>query len=286
MADKIYESIIVGGGIAGFEAALALKNFRHDFLWIGGKRFGEKLFVSEWVQNFPSFSGSGKELAALLAKQAEREELPFLAGRIDGIYAMGETFLLAQAQESFSSRTVILATGVEVAGEIEGEREYFGRGVSYCAVCDGGLYKDKTVAAVLSSGEFADEAEYLAGFAKKVYAVCRFRDPHFRAENIETVTDRPLRVEGGARVERLCFRDRALPVDGVFFLKNSAPPSALVGGLETLPDGHVKIGRDCATNLKGLFAAGDITGKPYQFVKAAGEGLVAAYSVHDYLKTL
>ena len=284
MSEKIYDTIIIGGGIAGFQATLALKNFKRDVLWIGAKKFGEKIYASESVQNFPAFSGEGKALASLLERQSEHEDLPFVEGRIDSVFAMGDKFLLTKNGETYTSRTVILATGVELAGSLKGEREFLGRGVSYCAVCDGALYKGKKIAAVLSSKAFEEEAEYLAGFAENVYAVCRYKNPQFHAPNIEIICEKPLSIEGDLRVQKLVFEGRELSVDGIFLLKNSAPPSALVGGLFTEPDGHVKVARDMSTNLTGLFAAGDVTGRPYQFVKAAGEGLVAAYSAHAYLK--
>ncbi len=282
MGDLIYDTAIVGGGIAGFEAALTLRSLKRNFLWLGAEKFGEKLSAAEAVRNFPSFSGRGAELKALLSAQAEREGIAFTRARIDGIYATGGGFALTQGKETFSARTVILATGVETRGDLKGEREFFGRGVSYCAVCDGALYRGKRVAAVLYSAEFAEEAEYLAGFAEKVYCFCLCPPPAFRAPNIERVTAPPVAVEGGLRTERVVTAEGEFAVDGVFFLKESAPPSVLVPGLAE-EDGHVRVGRDMSTNLKGLFAAGDVTGRPYQYVKAAGEGCVAAYSAHAFL---
>lgn len=282
--DTTYDVVIVGGGIAGFEAALALKNFRRDFLWIGSKPFGDKLPLCESAQNFPSFSGNGKELINLLTAQMNREGITFTEGRIDGIYSTGEGFLLTQNQITYSARAVILATGVETAANLKGETDFIGRGVSYCAVCDGALYKGKRIAAVLSSKEFEEEAEYLAGFAERVDCFCLYKNPGLRAENIILHEGVPCEIQGNLRAESLIMKDCSrLSVDAVFLLKNSAPPTALVGGIET-ENGHVKVGRDMSTNLKGLFAAGDVTGRPYQFMKAAGEGLIAAYSVNDFLK--
>lgn len=279
-----YDVVIVGGGIAGFEAALALKNFRRDFLWIGSKPFGDKLPLCESAQNFPSFSGNGKELIKLLTAQMNREEIVFTEGRIDGIYSTGEGFLLTQNQTTYSSSAVILATGVETSANLKGEADFIGRGVSYCAVCDGALYKGKQISAILSSKEFEEEAEYLAGFAERVDCFCMYKNPALSAKNIVLHDSVPCEIQGNLRVESLVMKDGSnLSVDAVFLLKSSAPPAALVGGLET-ENGHVKVGRDMSTNLKGLFAAGDVTGRPYQFMKAAGEGLIAAYSVNDYLK--
>ncbi len=138
------------------------------------------------------------------------------------------------------------------------------------------------IAAVVASPKYAEEVEYLAGFAEAVHAFCMYPGAAFRAENIVVHLQKPLAVEGNMRVERLALADGKLEVAAVFFLRDAAPPAALVGGLET--DGaHVKVARDLSTNLAGLFAAGDITGRPYQYIKAAGEGCTAAYSAHAYL---
>lgn len=282
MDNKLYDVAIVGGGIAGFEAALTLKTFKREFLWLGSKKFGDKLALAESVNNFLSFSGSGSELRALLEQQSQREEIPFTPARVDGIYAMGEKFLLTCGKETFAARSVILATGVETKGRLKGEQEFLGRGVSYCAVCDGALYRGKKIAAVLSRAEFAAEAEYLASMAREVIAFCLYPDPKFEAQNISICPDRPLSIEGRERVEGIRTERGDVAVDAVFFLKNAAPPAALVGGLET-QDGHVKVLRDLSTNLSGLFAAGDVTGRPYQYIKAAGEGLCAAFSANEYL---
>ena len=284
MENKTYDVAVVGGGIAGYTAALTLKNFKKDFVWLGIKPFGEKLLKAEQVRNFPSFSGNGVELAALLERQMIVEEVPFTRAKIDGIYAAGDGFTLTCGKILFNARAVILATGVETetAGNAS---EYLGRGVSYCAVCDGPLYKNKTVVCELSSKNYEEEAEYLAGIAKKVYAFCRYKNSGFRAENIETVDDPIVKIVGEGRVSGVVTKSgKTVAADGVFFLKDSAPPAVLVGGLET-EGGHVKVARDLSTNIRGLFAAGDVTGRPYQYIKAAGEGLVAAYSIHKFLSS-
>lgn len=278
---KVYDVIVVGGGIAGYTAALTLKSLKRDCLWLGTEMFGEKLLSAEYVRNFPAVTGNGALFARRLREQMEHEGVTFASARVDAVYA-GEPFTVVSGEQSFLGRSVILATGVESAGAVKGERDFLGRGVSYCAVCDGALYRGKTIAAVVASEKFAEEVEYLAGFAARVYAFCPYPDARFRAENIEVRREMPRAVEGGTRAERLLLNDGPLSVDGVFILKNAAPPAALVGGLETEGDA-VKTGRGLATNLRGLFAAGDVAGRPYQYVKAAGEGCVAAYSAHAFL---
>lgn len=281
---KTYGVAVVGGGIAGYSAALTLKSLRADYIWLGEEGFGEKLQKSEYVRNFPAVQGDGMAFLRQLEAQKEQEGVLLTPARIDGIYATDAGYMLTAGNDVYTATSVILATGVETAGTLVGEREFLGRGVSYCAVCDGALYKGKEIAVVISSERFQEEVEYLASFAKTVYAICYYRNPVFRANNVQIIKDAPLAIRGNLRVQALECKKNTYEVSGVFFLKNAAPPSALVGGLQT-EGAHVSVARDLSTNLPGLFAAGDVTGKPYQFVKAAGEGNVAAYSAVEYLKT-
>lgn len=280
--DKIYETAIVGGGIAGFSAALTSKSLKLDYLWLGEKSFGKKTASAEYVRNYPAFSGSGAQFVAALEAQKRAEGIELTERRIDGVYQTSEGFFLTSGKENYTARTVILATGVELGAGVKGEKEFLGRGVSYCAVCDGALYRGKRIAAI-SSGD-AEEAEYLASFAEEVLLFC---DKPYAgaAKNIRTVNDRALAVEGEKRVERIVTQKESYPVSGVFFLGKALPPDVLLAGLKT-ENGRIVTERGGITNVAGAFAAGDVTGAPYQFAKAAGEGCGAAYSVKDYLKAM
>lgn len=277
--EQIRDVIIVGGGIAGYSAALTAKNLKLNYLWVGDKNFGKKTAKAEYVRNYPAFQGDGAEFIRALGAQKEAEGIVLTEKRIDAVYKEKNGFLLTAGDESFRSRTVILATGVELSASIGDE--FLGRGVSYCAVCDGALYKNKRIAAVLYAREEQEEAEYLASFASEVLLFTRGQI-FCKAKNIRVLNEIPKAVGGGFRVEKIVTDRSEYAVDGVFLLGKTAPPSALCGGLKT-EGAHVAVGRDLATNLAGLFAAGDITGKPYQFIKAAGEGCTAAYSAKAYL---
>lgn len=275
----IYDVAIVGGGIAGYSAALTAKNLKLNYLWLGDKNFGKKTAKAEYVRNYPAFTGDGEAFVRALEKQKAEEGILLTDKRIDGVYKEKNGFFLTAGKESFSARTVILATGVELSAGLGDD--FVGRGVSYCAVCDGALYKNKKIAAVLYSEEEKDEAEYLASFAAEVLVFSKY-PARFKAENIRVIQEAPKSVSGKLRVEKLITDKAEYEVEGVFHLGKSAPPAVLCGGLKT-EGAHIKVNRELSTNLEGLFAAGDITGKPYQFVKAAGEGCTAAYSVKAYL---
>lgn len=276
-----YDLAVVGSGLAGYSAALTAKSLKLNTLWLGERGFSDKTARAEFVRNYPAVVGDGAAFVRALEEQRVREGVVLCEKRADGIYPNGKVFLLTVGQETFSARTVILATGV-TGKSLNGEREFLGRGVSYCAVCDGALYRGKKVAAVLSSARFISEAEYLASFAETVYCFCLRGECQSSVKNLKFCAGVPLGVEGDTRVRRLITSETNVEVDGVFFLRECAPPSALVSGL--LTEGEcVVTGRGQTTNIKGLFAAGDVTGRPYQYIKAAGEGCVAAYSAFAFL---
>lgn len=271
---------IVGSGVAGISAALTLKANGKNFVLLGSPELSVKIASAERIRNYPGLSDvSGKKFCAALKKQLAEAEISVTDERVTGVYAMGDHFtLLTEKGTSLESRTVILACGVESVKQIEGEAEFLGRGVSYCATCDGFLYKGKTIAVLSTSKRFERETEYLAELAAKVYLIPLYKGVAISAANVEKLVKMPVAVRGGRRVETLAFKDGEIAVDGVFMLKESVSPAVLAGGLET-ESGHVVVGRDMSTNLKGCFAAGDCTGRPYQYAKAAGEGNVAAHSV-------
>ena len=282
MDNTLYDVAIVGGGIAGYSAALTAKNLRLNYLWLGEGNFGKKAQKAEYVRNYPAFLGDGQAFVRALKRQRKSEGILLTEKRVDGVYKEKDVFTLTAGKESFLSRTVILATGVEHSAPLGDE--FVGRGVSYCAVCDGALYKGKRIAAVLYAPEEVGEAEYLAGFASEVLLFSK-TPVSVKAQNIRVIEEAPKSVSGGLRVEKLVTDQGEYAVNGVFLLGKSAPPSVLCGGVNT-EGTHLVCGRDLSTNIKGLFGAGDITGKPYQFVKAAGEGCAAAYSARDYVNSL
>ena len=185
----------------------------------------------------------------------------------------------------YETKSVILATGVEFSKKIEGEDAFLGNGVSYCATCDGFFYRGRTIAVVGSSKEAEKELDYLAGLAGKVYyfPLYKLEEGTDLQENVTVVTDRPVKLVGEERVSGIVDKaEQTWAIDGVFFLKDALVPSTLLKGLED--DGmHIVVDRQMQTNVPGVFACGDCTGRPYQYMKAAGEGNIAAHSVVEFL---
>ena len=286
------DCIIVGSGPAGISAALTLKANGKSFMLFGSPNLSEKISKAELIRNYPGLSNvTGEDFSTALKAQLTEAEIEVKNEKVAGVYALKEKFsVLTQENNAYESKTIILACGVESIKPIDGEESFLGRGVSYCATCDGFLYKGKTIAVLCTSKRLEHEITYLAELAEKVYLIAMYKDVAPMPDNVTILRKMPKQITGERRAEKLVFPSAPaenlsaeLPIDGVFALRECIAPAVLVGGLET-DNNHVKIDRTTATNLKGCFAAGDCTGRPYQYAKAVGEGNVAAHSVTEYLK--
>ena len=280
----IYDAAIIGTGPAGVSAALNLKIHNKSFIWIGSKNLSDKITKAERIANYPGFlNATGEELNRAFRAQIDAMGIEITEAMVNAVYDMGDHYALNMGADFCEAKTVILTTGVAMKNTLPGEAERVGRGVSYCATCDGALYKGKTVAVVSTNARFEHEVKYLAELAEKVYFLPSYKDPGFIAENVETVTARAAAIEGDKKPFTVKLTGgESLTADGVFFLRDSISLAALLPGLKT-EDGHIAVDRSMATNLKGVYAAGDCTGRPYQYTKAVGEGNVAAHSVIEYL---
>lgn len=279
-----YDCIIIGSGPAGLSAAINLKTYNKTFLWFGNAQMSEKVQKAEKVVNYPGLPElTGQELASAFAQHKESQGLEITDKIVSAIYDMGGYYNVMAENQFFETDSIILATGVVAANQYPGEAEFVGRGVSYCATCDGALYKGKTIAVVSTAKRFEHEVDFLADLAEKVYLFPYYRDCEIERENVELVNKPIKEVKGGFRVEELVLKDEtSKKVDGVFIMRNAIAPTTLLNTLE-VEDGHIVVNRQMETNLKGVYAAGDCTGKPYQYAKSVGEGNVAAHSVIEYL---
>lgn len=279
----MFDTAIIGTGPAGISAALTLQALKKNIILFGSGKLSQKIRVAEQIRNYPGLpSVSGMQMQEAFLRQLQQMDIGITEKTVTGIYNMGTHYGILCDQEMFEARTVIMATGVEAVKPIPGELEFVGRGVSYCATCDGFLYKGKTIGVLCTTKDLEHEVEYLASLAEKVYLIPLYKDMQVKARNMQVIQRKPIAIEGGMKAERMIFEDQETEVDGVFMLKQAVAPSVLLYGLETA-DGHITVDRDCKTNLPGCFAAGDCTGRPYQYVKAAGEGNVAAHSAVEYL---
>ena len=302
----IYDTIIIGSGAAGLSAAIYASRAEMDFIVI------EKMFMgtgqiaeSERVDNYPGLYGeSGYDLGEKFRSHAEALGARFIEGEVtkispeNGIYTVN-----LQDGSVFETKTVIYAAGASHRKlGVEGEERLSGRGVSYCAVCDGAFYKNKT-AAVIGGGDTAlGDALFLSKIAEKVYLIHR-RD-EFRANkslcrkvaetgNIETVMNAVItEIIGEDRVEGIRIkrdgRENILNVNGVFAAVGTVPGSEPLRGVVDMDKGgYIIAGEDCVTSEKGIFAAGDVRTKSLrQVITAASDGANSIYSAEKYISQL
>ena len=277
---------IVGSGPAGISAALNAKIRNKTFKVFGTKEISPKLVKAHQINNYLGFYGkSGKEIRDEFAKHLEAMDIEITEEKINNIYSMGDYFALMGSKNTYEATTVILATGVNFGKPLKGEEEYLGRGVGYCATCDAPLYKDKIVTIIAYNKHEESEANFLAQVASKVYYIPMYKEEVEVDKSIEIIKDTPVEIVGEQFVQKLILKNNEIETDGLFILRDSISPGQLVPGLE-LDKNHVQVDRKMATNLKGCFAAGDIVGIPYQYIKAAGEGNIAALSAVSYLDEL
>lgn len=278
-----YDIAIVGSGPAGLSAAINAKIRNKNIIVFGSKDLSSKVLKAPKVNNYLGLPGiDGKQLKDNFKEHIDSMGIEITEKKINNIYAMGEYFALMANEEMFEATTVILATGVEFTKPIKGEEEFLGKGVGYCATCDAPLYRDKKVAIVGYNHEAEEEANYVNELAQTVYYIPMYKDEISVDSEIEVIKDRPVEIQGENLVDKLVLKEMSIDVDGVFFIKDSISPNHLMPGLE-MEDGHIKVDRSMKTNIPGCFAAGDICGKPYQYIKASGEGLVAGLSAVSYL---
>lgn len=285
------DCIIIGSGLAGISAALTLQANGKSCILLGQAGLSDKIAKAEKIHNYPGLPDiSGTAFVAALQEQLRIAGISITEKRAMGVYALGDKFGVAtQEGEYYEGKTVLLACGVESVKTVTGETDFVGRGVSYCATCDGFLYKDKRIAVLCTSKRLEHEIEHLANFAKEVYLIPMYKPVEIARENIRFIRKMPVAIVGENRVEKLVFPapitengEKELAVGGVFMLRESVSPAVLVGGLQT-ENGHIIVNKDMQTNINGCFAAGDCTGRPYQYTKAAGEGNIAAHAISEYL---
>lgn len=280
----MYNAAIIGTGPAGFSAAINLHLHNQNFIWFGSGTMSSKVEKSEKIANYPGAGLiTGEELNRRFRNHAEELGLGMKEQMITNIMAAKNRYVLLAENEIYEAKALILATGTASDKGIPGERELLGHGVSYCATCDGFLYKDKDIAVLCMSKRYEHEVKYLAEIAGKVWLFTPYQDCGIHLPNVEHLTSPLCSVLGEDRVKEISLADGShIPVDALFCLRDSVAPSVLLPGLEM--DGpHIRTGRGCETNLPGCFAAGDCTGRPYQIAKSVGEGNVAAHSLLEYL---
>ena len=279
-----YDIIILGSGPAGLSAAVAARGRNKSALVVGSRWQDSPLARAERVDNYLGMPAmSGAELMERFYRHAEEMGANMAAGRVVALMPW-DGFQLTAGGEIYQGKALILAPGVVRQAKYPRESEYLGRGVSYCATCDGMLYRGRPVTVVGRSREAPREAAYLRDLGCQVVYVAP-RRPEELAPDIPFVQANRLEVVGQGTVTGLRADGALLPCSGVFILREAVAPTDLLPGLET-ENGAIKVDRRMAASVPGVFAAGDCTGEPLQISKAVGEGLVAALSAAEYVDRL
>jgi len=302
--NQVYDMLIVGGGPAGYTAALYGARAGLSVLLLEMLAPGGQMGTTDWIDNYPGFSQgiNGFELAMQMKEGAERFGAKTLLAQATGLELSEKIKTVRTAKEACQGRTVVLATGASPRElGLPNERALRGRGVSYCATCDGMFYRDKTVAVVGGGNTAVADALYLTRLCEKVYLIHRrdkLRAPKSQQELLEQtpgvemiLNSQVKELLAGDRLTGLLVADnatglrRALTCAGVFMAVGQRPNSELLKGQVDLDaQGYVAADETTRTNLPGVFAVGDLRQKPLrQVVTAAADGAVAAQFAQEYL---
>lgn len=302
----MYDLIIVGAGPAGLAASIYASRYKLNHIVIG-KEIGGLVNEAHEIGNYPGFpSISGTELMQKFVDHARSLGAEIVSDEVVHIHRLDDRFEVeTRSGNKYEAKTLIIATGLERRKlNIPGEKEFVGRGVSYCAACDAFFFKDKAVCVIGGSDSAAMAALALAQFAKKVYIIYRrselrcepvWKERIEKNEKIEVIYNtNVVEIIGKDRVEGVRLNNpyqgsEILNVDGVFIEIGFTPGTSLVSeiGVDINENGYIKIEQNCSTNVPGVFAAGDITSGSAglrQIVTAVAEGAISAYSAFRYLK--
>ena len=279
----MFDAAIIGTGPAGLSAAINLKLHEKSFIWFGSKNFSDKVQKSEKIANYPGFGFiRGANLNKCFNLHVEEMGLIVEDKMVTNIMPMKGYYILLAENEMYQAKTILLATGIIPSQGFINEKEYLGKGVSYCATCDGFLYKGKTIAVYCGAKRFEHEVKYLAELAEKIYLFAPYKDCALELENVEKISAIK-EVVGDKKVNAIVLANgNKIEINGLFCLRNGVAPTTLIPKIE-VEGSHIMVNRKQETNLIGCYAAGDCTGRPYQLAKAIGEGNVAAHSMIEYL---
>jgi thioredoxin reductase (NADPH) len=281
---KMMDVVVVGGGPAALSAALNLKIRNKEFVLLGGNEKVTGLMKAPQIDNYLGLKGiSGGELIRSFREHVISMGVEIKKEKAYNILDMGDYFSINAGHGLYEARSIIIATGHGKAKYYEGEREYLGKGIGYCATCDGPLYRNKSIAIIAENEEGEEEANFLSEICSEVFYIPTYSaEPRLR-DNIKLLKEKVTGIKGdGNKVHSMTTGQRELKVDAVFIIRNVIPANQMIEGLE-LFEGSIKVDLDMATNIAGVFACGDCVGKPYQIAKAVGEGNVASLNAVKYL---
>ena len=307
MLNRVYDMIVIGGGPGGYTAALYAARAGLDVLVLERLSAGGQMAQTHLVENYPGFPEGidGWELAEKMLRQAERFGAKTEYAEVLSVDLQAQPKKISSSEGEFLAKTVVIATGAgPKALGLPKEAELTGRGVAYCAACDGMFYKDKTVMVVGGGNSAAADALLLSRVAKKVYLVHRrdtlratkiYHQPLMEAENVEFLWDSAaVALEHGQKLTGVRVRnlrsgeEKLVEVDGMFVSIGRKPATELVKGQLALDEGsYIIAGEDTVSSIPGVYAVGDVRTKQLrQIVTAVADGAAAVHQAEEFLSSI
>jgi thioredoxin reductase (NADPH) len=302
MTEDIYDVIVIGGGPAGLTAALYTARHNLKTLVLEGVKVGGRALDAHWVDNYPGFPEgiSGPDLMKKFVEQVDKFGAEVRHETAIGFSDFGDLKMVFTRQGYHQAKAVIIATGVNRKQlSVPGENEFKGRGVSYCAVCDGPFFKEKTVAMVGEGHEAVHDAEILAETASKVYAIPGKKGYSGNFSELQRMKENPkIEIVEGKAVKEILGTDlvkamklddgSTLDVDGVFIILERVSTAGILqdAGIVTDEGGCILVDNNGMTNIRGVYAAGDCSCRGMQIVTATGMGARAALAAMKHVKTV
>ncbi len=295
-----YDFVIIGAGPAGLSAAVYAARFKLKTIVIG-EIIGGTVVNTNKLENWPgAIEINGWDLAENLKKHVQANEVEIINSKVISVEKKDNLFLIKTSSQNYYSKAILFATGTTRRKlGVVGEKEFEHKGVSYCAVCDGGFFKEKTVAVIGGSDSAIKEALYLADHASKVFII--YRKNKLRAEpislerlenkkNIEIMFNKNIgEIFGDTKVKGVKFKEGGeLALDGVFVEVGAEPNSEFASsiGVKINSKKEIIIDKNSKTNVPGVFAAGDVTDNSFkQVIIASAEGVISSFSVYEFINS-
>lgn len=276
-----YDVLVLGGGPAGLAAAVSAKGRNLKTLLVSNSWEENPLTKAELVDNYLGIvKVSGRKLMEDLVAHGESWGVEKVEGRVVSALAFNG-FHLTVGQDVYQGKSLILATGVTRATPYEGEEKLLGKGVSYCATCDGFLFRNRPVVVVGLASEAPVDAQFLQSIGCQVYYISPKKPTDLHPE-IQYFPMKKMKILGEEQVTGVLLGEEEISCACVFLLRNSVAPTSLFPNIET-KDGFIVVNRKMETNVEGLYAVGDCTGLPLQVAKAVGEGHIAGITASEWL---
>ncbi|MFY9322955.1 MAG: NAD(P)/FAD-dependent oxidoreductase [Syntrophomonadaceae bacterium] len=281
--DKTFDLVILGCGPAGLSAAINAVIRNKKVLVMGTEICSPPLHKAQVINNYLGMpSIKGEVLLDNFMQHAESMGVEIISQKADTISEIDGIYHIFFGDEIISSKTIVIATGVPYKPTLPREDYFLGKGLGYCATCDGPIYKGQDVILIGHSSEAEHEVDFMAEIGNQVYYLPLYKQVGSLDSRVKILDSKPESIIGTDFVEGLKLKDgREIQAQAVFVLGGETAPDRLILGLE-IEDKHIKVNRQQETNLPGVYAAGDCTGPPYQVAKSVGEGQVAGLNAAKY----